>query len=147
MPPILDYRGVCKAFSGGGPVLDGFTLSVAPGETVVLVGPSGSGKTTALKLANRLLEADSGEVRVFERPVGEQDPIARKAAQNEFRSWKKRLTSAVLLVTHDLREAFALGDRIAVVHEGRIRQAGSREDLTTRPADAFVREFVSELAS
>src|SRR5438105_8056077 len=76
MPPILDYRGVCKAFSGGGPVLDGFTLSVAPGETVVLVGPSGSGKTTALKLANRLLEADSGEVRVFERPVGEQDPIA-----------------------------------------------------------------------
>ena len=74
MPPILEYVSVVRRL-GGRPVLDGFTLSIAEGETVSLVGPSGSGKTTALKLANRLLEPDSGEVRVFGEPAASQDPI------------------------------------------------------------------------
>ncbi len=60
----------------GRPVLDGLTLSVAPGEVVALVGPSGCGKTTALKLANRLLEPDGGTVRVFGRPAREEDAVA-----------------------------------------------------------------------
>jgi len=73
--PILEYLSVFRRL-GGRPVLDGFTLSVAEGETVALVGPSGSGKTTALKLANRLLEPDSGEVRVFGQPGTAWDAIA-----------------------------------------------------------------------
>ncbi len=60
----------------GRPVLDGLTLSVAPGEVVALVGPSGCGKTTALKLVNRLLEPDGGTIRVFGKPAGEEDPVA-----------------------------------------------------------------------
>ena len=75
------------------------------------------------------------------------DPIARRAMQKEFGAWRRRLTSAVLLVTHDLREAFLLGDRVAVMEGGRVRQVGTREDLMERPADAFVREFVSEFAT
>src|SRR5262245_52373583 len=75
MPPILEYLSVSKRL-GGKPVLDGFTLSVAEGETVALVGPSGSGKTTALKLANRLLEPESGEVRVFGEPAARRDPVS-----------------------------------------------------------------------
>ena len=73
--------------------------------------------------------------------------ISRRALQNEFRGWRRRLTSAVLLVTHDLREAFTLADRVAIVHEGRVRQVGSREDLVDRPADSFVAEFVSEFSA
>jgi ABC-type proline/glycine betaine transport system ATPase subunit len=57
------------------------------------------------------------------------------------------LTAAVLLVTHDLREAFLLSDRVAVLHHGRVRQIGSREELTQRPADEFIAEFVSEFAT
>jgi len=79
MPPILEYVSVSKRL-GGRPVLDGFTLAVAEGETVALVGPSGSGKTTALKLANRLLEPDAGEVRVFGEPAASRDAVALRRA-------------------------------------------------------------------
>ena len=73
---VLEFVGVGKSFAPGAPVLEDFTLAVSPGETVALVGPSGSGKTTALKLANRLLDADSGEVRVFGEPVRAPEPAA-----------------------------------------------------------------------
>src|SRR6187397_1219726 len=79
MPPILECVSVSKRL-GGRPVLDGVTLAVAEGETVALVGPSGSGKTTALKLANRLLEPDAGEVRVFGEPAASRDAVALRRA-------------------------------------------------------------------
>ncbi|HSB36273.1 MAG TPA: ATP-binding cassette domain-containing protein, partial [Thermoanaerobaculia bacterium] len=47
-PAALEFDGVRKGYAPGRPVLDGLTLSVAPGEVVALVGPSGCGKTTAL---------------------------------------------------------------------------------------------------
>jgi osmoprotectant transport system ATP-binding protein len=77
MPEILEYVSVSKRL-GGRPVLDGFNLSIAEGETVALVGPSG--KTTALKLANRLLEPDSGEVRVFGESAAARNPVALRRA-------------------------------------------------------------------
>ena len=69
---------------------------------------------------------------------------ARRAIQREFLAWKRSLSAAVLLVTHDLSEAFRLASRIAVLHRGRILQVGTPDDLRRRPADAFVREFVQE---
>jgi osmoprotectant transport system ATP-binding protein len=74
--PAIEFREVRKGFVPGRPVLDGFSLEVGAGETVALVGPSGCGKTTALKLVNRLLDPDSGDVVVFGRPVAGEDPIA-----------------------------------------------------------------------
>jgi osmoprotectant transport system ATP-binding protein len=91
----------------------------------------------------RALAADPPVV-LMDEPFGALDPIARRALQREFLDWKKRLKKAVLLVTHDMREAFLLADRIAVMDRGRIRQAGTKAELLERPADEFVREFVSE---
>jgi osmoprotectant transport system ATP-binding protein len=60
---------------GSREVLKSLDLAVPTGETVVLLGRSGSGKTSALRLINRMLTADGGEVRVFGRPVSDWDPI------------------------------------------------------------------------
>ncbi len=81
---------------------------------------------------------------LMDEPFGALDPIARRALQKEFLAWRARWEAAVLLVTHDLGEAFRLADRVAVMTEGRIRQVGPPDELRRSPADAFVREFVSE---
>jgi osmoprotectant transport system ATP-binding protein len=60
-PPIIELRGVTKRF-GEALAADALTLAIAEGECVVLLGPSGSGKSTALKLINRLVERDAGQI-------------------------------------------------------------------------------------
>jgi osmoprotectant transport system ATP-binding protein len=84
---------------------------------------------------------------LMDEPFGALDPISRRTMQREFLAWKSRWDAAVLLVTHDLAEAFRLADRVAVLEGGRLRQVGTREELTRAPADAFVREFVSEFGA
>jgi osmoprotectant transport system ATP-binding protein len=91
----------------------------------------------------RALAADPPIV-LMDEPFGALDPIARRGLQREFLDWKRRLGKAVLLVTHDLSEAFRLADRIAVMDRGRLRQVGTREEITGAPADDFVREFVAQ---
>jgi osmoprotectant transport system ATP-binding protein len=91
----------------------------------------------------RALAADPPVV-LMDEPFGALDPIARSGLQREFLDWKRRLGKAVLLVTHDLREAFRLADRVALLERGRLRQIGTRAELTERPADGFVRAFVAE---
>lgn len=209
-------------------MLHGVSLTVAAGEVVALVGRSGSGKTTMLRLVNRLLQPDAGDVRVdgrsvtswdetilrrqtgyviqdvglfphftvadnvaivprllewrpsrvsarvdellslvgleprefggrwpdqlsggqrqrvglaralaadppvllMDEPFGALDPITRAEVHREFRTLHTKLPRAVLLVTHDLAEAFALADRIAVVHEGHLLACAAPDALS-----------------
>src|SRR5262245_57102858 len=71
----IEFRHVSFGRSRRTPVLDGFSLTVDAGETLALVGASGAGKTTVLKLVNRLLVADAGEVRVQGKDTREWDAI------------------------------------------------------------------------
>ena len=71
----VEFRQVSFGHARQRPILDGFTLTVEAGEVVALVGASGSGKTTALRLVNRLLLPDAGDVRVQGRDTREWDPI------------------------------------------------------------------------
>jgi osmoprotectant transport system ATP-binding protein len=91
----------------------------------------------------RALAADP-PVLLMDEPFGALDPIARRSMQREFLDWKRRLGKAVLLVTHDLREAFRLGDRVAILDRGRARQVGTPREILESPADDFVREFISD---
>jgi osmoprotectant transport system ATP-binding protein len=71
----VDFREVTFRHAQHSPVLDRFTLTVGSGEVVALVGASGAGKTTALKLVNRLLMPDGGDVLVQGTSTREWDPI------------------------------------------------------------------------
>jgi osmoprotectant transport system ATP-binding protein len=90
----------------------------------------------------RALAADP-PVLLMDEPFGALDPIARRSIQREFADWKRQLGKTVLLVTHDVSEAFRLADRIALLDAGRIRQIGTPADLRDNPADPFVRDFVA----
>lgn len=63
-PPILDIEGLTKEYPGGRRALEGVTLSVSPGELVVVLGANGSGKSTLLRCAVRLIDPSAGAVRV-----------------------------------------------------------------------------------
>src|SRR5277367_6774362 len=75
--PIIEFRGVrySAGSNGGKPILDGISLAIRSGETVVLLGKSGAGKTTLLKLVNRMLMPSCGEVFVEGRATAAWDVI------------------------------------------------------------------------
>ena len=88
--------------------------------------------------------AASSDLILMDEPFGALDPITRRDLQGEFRDLQRRLGTTVILVTHDLREACRLGDRLALLHEGRLMQTGAASEFLREPADAYVREFFLE---
>ena len=79
---------------------------------------------------------------LLDEPLSALDPETREGLQRELARVPRELGTTTLHVTHDFEEAVALGDRIAVVHEGRVVQVGTPEDIFRRPADRFVARFV-----
>jgi osmoprotectant transport system ATP-binding protein len=89
----------------------------------------------------RALAADP-PVLLMDEPFGALDPVARSLLQTEFRQILERVRKTVVLVTHDLDEAARLSDRIAIMNAGRIVQYDTPNAVLSRPADAFVENFV-----
>ena len=236
----VELRAVSKSFGAAKPALASVSLTVDFGETLVLLGSSGSGKTTTLKMINRLVDPDEGEVFVegreirtwdpielrrrtgyviqdvgllphlsvaknvglvpllsgwseetrskrtrellelvllppetfadkrpsqlsggqrqrvgvaralavdpplllMDEPFGALDPINRRRLQEEFRALRDRLKKTIVFVTHDVPEALKLAHRIGVMHEGKLLQIGSPEEILEHPVDDFVRDLV-----
>lgn len=89
----------------------------------------------------RALAADP-PVLLMDEPFGAIDPIARARLQDEFRQILQRVRKTVVLVTHDLDEAIRLGDRIAIMKDGKIVQYDTPDAVLSHPVDAFVENFV-----
>ncbi len=85
-------------------------------------------------------------VVLMDEPFGALDPITRRELQDEFVRLERQVEKTIVLVTHDVPEAFRLGDRVALMSEGRVVQVGTPEELRSMPADAFVRTFVAQHA-
>jgi osmoprotectant transport system ATP-binding protein len=81
---------------------------------------------------------------LMDEPFGALDPITRATLRDEFAELRAAVRKTVLLVTHDMAEAFALGDRVALIDGGRLRQVGTVDDFQQRPADDFVARFLAE---
>lgn len=82
------------------------------------------------------------DILLMDEPFGALDPITRNELHDEFISLREKVGKTVLLVTHDLEEAFKLGERIALLDHGELIQFGKAEDFTERPANQFVKDFV-----
>ncbi|MCA9711997.1 MAG: ATP-binding cassette domain-containing protein [Myxococcales bacterium] len=81
-------------------------------------------------------------VVLMDEPFGALDPITRAQLQREFAELRARLGKTIVMVTHDLEEAFTLGTRVALMDRGRLVQVGTEAELRDRPAAPFVREFL-----
>jgi osmoprotectant transport system ATP-binding protein len=77
-------------------------------------------------------------VLLMDEPFGALDPIIRSKAQDDLRAIQRRFGTTIVLVTHDMDEAFRLGDRVAVMSHGRMLQYDQPAVLLTRPADPLV---------
>ena len=238
---MIAFERVSKTYPDSPrPAVVDFSLDVPDGRVCVLIGPSGCGKSTTMRMVNRLVEPDSGTVRLdgtdvrdldpadlrrrtgyaiqgvglfphwtvrqnigvvprllkwerssidgrvsellelvgldpsaygpkypdelsggeaqrvgvaralaadppvllMDEPFGAVDPLTRDKLQTEFLGIQRRLRKTVLFVTHDMEEAVKLGDRIAVMRDGRLEQVDVPERILAYPADSFVAEFV-----
>ncbi|HEV2272464.1 MAG TPA: ABC transporter ATP-binding protein [Steroidobacteraceae bacterium] len=77
-------------------------------------------------------------VLLMDEPFGALDPIIREKAQDDLLEIQRKFGTTIVLVTHDIDEAFRLGDRVAVMSEGRLLQYDRPEVLVTRPANPLV---------
>jgi putative spermidine/putrescine transport system ATP-binding protein len=80
----------------------------------------------------------------MDEPLGALDRKLRDHMQMEIKQLHKQLGITVLYVTHDQEEAMAMSDRICLMHNGRIAQLGSPEELYFRPNSVFVADFLGE---
>ena len=82
------------------------------------------------------------QVLLMDEPFGALDAKIREELRRTIRQIQRELGIATILVTHDQEEAFALADRIGVMHQGRLLECGPPDDLYTRPATRFVATFL-----
>lgn len=81
------------------------------------------------------------KILLMDEPFGALDAVTRDDLQTELLRLKEKLNKTIVFVTHDIFEAVRLADRIAVLHEGRLEQIGTAQEITDAPAGDFVREL------
>ena len=236
---MIELKNLNK-FYGDSRVIKNVSFRIDKGETLVLLGRSGCGKTTILKMINRLIPFDSGDILIdgisvldwdpiqlrrnigyvfqniglfphlniydnllvvprllrwapektakwldnvmnllqidknllkrkprqlsggqrqrigvgralmgnpnivlMDEPFGALDPITREEIQEEFSSVKHLIQKTIIFVTHDIHEAFAIGDKICLFEEGQIAQLGTPYQIVHEPANEFAERFIA----
>ncbi|WP_282605735.1 glycine betaine/L-proline ABC transporter ATP-binding protein [Pelagibius sp. Alg239-R121] len=94
----------------------------------------------------RALAADP-DILLMDEPFSALDPLIRKDLQDEFLKLSREMKKTTLFITHDLDEAMKMGNRIAIMKDGRIVQTGTPENIVLRPATEYVSRFVSSIST
>lgn len=89
----------------------------------------------------RALAADP-PIMLMDEPFGALDPIIREHIQNEFLKIQENVKKTILFVSHDIDEAIRLGDKIAIMKNGKLMQYDSANEVLANPANEFVRDFI-----
>ena len=90
--------------------------------------------------------AANPDVLLMDEPFSALDPLIRRQLQDEFIRLSQILKKTTVFITHDLDEAVRIGDRIAIMRDGRLVQTGTAEDIVMNPADDYVAEFVAGIS-
>ncbi|MER6024848.1 glycine betaine/L-proline ABC transporter ATP-binding protein [Streptomyces sp. NPDC001851] len=106
-------------------------------------GQLSGGQAQRVGLARAL--AVDPEVLLFDEPFSALDPLIRRDMQDEVARLHREEGRTMVFITHDLSEALKLGDRIALMRDGRVVQLGTPEEIVGSPADDYVREFVRDV--
>lgn len=89
--------------------------------------------------------ATDADLLLMDESFSALDPLIRRDMQDQLLELQKTLRKTIVFITHDLNEAMRLGDRIAVMRDGRIVQTGTAEDILLRPADDYVASFIQDV--
>ncbi len=90
--------------------------------------------------------AANPDVLLMDEPFSALDPLIRRQLQDEFIRLSKILKKSTVFITHDLDEAVRIGDRIAIMRDGKMVQIGTAEDIVMHPADDYVADFVAGIS-
>jgi glycine betaine/proline transport system ATP-binding protein len=89
--------------------------------------------------------ATDADILLMDEPFSALDPLIREHLQDELLELQRALQKTIVFVSHDLDEALKIGSRIAIMEAGRIVQQGPPEEIVTRPASDYVRQFVASM--
>ena len=119
-------------------------------EKLEMVGLAGWGDRPVRELSGGMQQrvgiaralATDADILLMDEPFSALDALIRRKLQDELRSLQRQVRKTILFVTHDLAEAAHLGDRISIMHDGRIAQTGTLEEILVAPVDPEVAAFV-----
>jgi len=86
--------------------------------------------------------ANDPEVLLMDEPFSALDPLVKRDMQFELLSIQRKLQKTVVFITHDINEAFKLGDTVAIMRDGRIIQIDTPQNMSLNPADEYVSKFI-----
>jgi glycine betaine/proline transport system ATP-binding protein len=89
--------------------------------------------------------ANDPEILLFDEPFSALDPLIRRDMQDQMIALQRDLKKTMIFITHDLAEALKLGDRIAIMKDGKFVQVGTPEEVVAHPADDYVADFTKDV--
>ncbi|MFZ3579685.1 quaternary amine ABC transporter ATP-binding protein [Virgibacillus sp. DJP39] len=89
--------------------------------------------------------ANDPDILLMDEPFSALDPLIRREMQLELLDIQDRLQKTIIFITHDVNEAFKLGDRVAVMKDGKINQVGTPEEIIEKPANDYISDFIKDI--
>lgn len=89
--------------------------------------------------------ANDPDILLMDEPFSALDPLIRRDLQLELLEIQSKLKKTIIFITHDVNEAFKLGDRVAVMKDGQVVQIGTPEEILESPANSYIEEFVQDI--
>ena len=90
----------------------------------------------------RALAADP-KIILMDEPFSALDPITRASLQEDVKKLQKQIHNTIIFVTHDIEEAFLLGDKICIIQDGELIQSGTKQEIISNPKNDFVKKFIA----